>query len=65
MADQPRDPPWVESLTCSFCGKKRTDVEMIVCGPTPAVAICNECVELCAEIMEEQRAPARPEAPAA
>jgi hypothetical protein len=23
----------------------------MVCGPTPSVAICNECVELCTEIM--------------
>jgi ATP-dependent protease Clp ATPase subunit len=26
----------------------------MVCGPTPSVAICNECVELCTEIMAEQ-----------
>ncbi|MGO9956874.1 MAG: ClpX C4-type zinc finger protein [Solirubrobacteraceae bacterium] len=44
-----------ETLRCSFCGKAYADVQDIVCGPTPAVAICNECVELCREIMIEQR----------
>jgi ATP-dependent Clp protease ATP-binding subunit ClpX len=42
-------------LRCSFCGKGSADVEAIVCGPTPSVAICNECVELCNEIVAEQR----------
>jgi len=41
-------------VTCSFCGKPRTEVDQIVCGPTPAIAICNECVDLCREIMDEQ-----------
>ena len=44
------------TLTCSFCGKSRTQVDEMVCGPTPAVAICNECVDLVAEMMAEQRA---------
>ncbi|MGO9753854.1 MAG: ClpX C4-type zinc finger protein [Solirubrobacteraceae bacterium] len=42
-----------ESLRC-FCGKAHANVRDMVCGPTP-VAICNECVELCREIMFEQR----------
>jgi hypothetical protein len=29
-------------------------VQTMVCGPTPAVAICNECVALVTEIMREQ-----------
>ncbi len=45
----------VADVRCSFCGKHHTDVDQIVCGPTPAVAICNECVALCGEIMAEQR----------
>jgi ClpX C4-type zinc finger len=44
-----------DALRCSFCGKAYADVEIIVSGPTPSVAICNECVELCTEIMAEER----------
>jgi len=34
---------------CSFCGKAKTDVDQLVNGPT--VYICNECVELCEDIL--------------
>jgi phage FluMu protein Com len=44
-----------DALRCSFCGKVYADVETMVCGPTPAVAICNQCVELVTEIMREER----------
>jgi hypothetical protein len=54
------------SLRCSFCGKPGDEVRSIVCGPTPAVAICDECVDLCDEIIREQLAgPAPDEPPAA
>jgi len=46
----------LDLLRCSFCGKPRDRVDDMVCGPTPQVAICNECVDLVAEIMAEQRA---------
>ncbi|MDP3447575.1 MAG: ATP-dependent Clp protease ATP-binding subunit ClpX [Eubacteriales bacterium] len=36
---------------CSFCGKAQEDVHRIIAGP--GVNICNECVELCREIIEE------------
>jgi ATP-dependent Clp protease ATP-binding subunit ClpX len=39
-------------LRCSFCGKSQNEVKKIIAGPT--VYICNECVELCNEIMEEE-----------
>jgi hypothetical protein len=39
------------SIVCSFCGKPRDEVSGIVAGPTPSIAICNECVSLCAEIL--------------
>ncbi len=45
------------SLRCSFCGKQYSEVETMICGPTPAVAICNACVELCTEIIAEGRGP--------
>jgi phage FluMu protein Com len=43
------------ALRCSFCGKVYAEVKTMVCGPTPLVAICNECVELVTEIMREER----------
>jgi hypothetical protein len=43
-----------DALRCSFCGKTYAEVETMVCGPTPSVAICNECVELCTEIIAEE-----------
>ncbi len=38
-----------DGLYCSFCGKHRTEVDQLVSGP--GVFICNECVELCMEIV--------------
>jgi ATP-dependent Clp protease ATP-binding subunit ClpX len=55
----------VESLRCSFCGKPRSQVFSIVAGPTPGVAICNECVALCAEIISEENVPPPPDPQAA
>ena len=37
----------------------------MIAGPTPAVAICNECVALCAEIVSEESAPPPPDGHAA
>ncbi len=51
------------SLRCSFCHKPGDQVRSIVCGPTPAVAICDECVEVCGEIVREQLADTAPEKP--
>ena len=39
------------SLRCSFCGKGKGDVEKLIAGPR--VFICNECVNLCIEIVIE------------
>jgi len=41
-----------ESLVCSFCSKSRKDVTKMIVGATK-VAICNECVKLCVEILDE------------
>lgn len=38
---------------CSFCGKSQDEVQKIIAGPR--VYICNECVSLCTEILEEQK----------
>ena len=40
------------NISCSFCGKSQEQVNKIVAGP--GVYICNECVDLCQEIMEEE-----------
>lgn len=42
-------------VACSFCGKSSNDVRKLVAGP--AVHICDECVGLCNEILDESRAP--------
>jgi ATP-dependent Clp protease ATP-binding subunit ClpX len=39
-------------LRCSFCGKTQSQVKKLIAGP--GVYICNECVELCNEIIEEE-----------
>lgn len=38
-------------IKCSFCGKEQEQVRRIVAGP--GVCICDECIELCQEIIEE------------
>ncbi len=42
---------------CSFCGKGQDEVKRLIAGPG-AVYICDECVELCREIIEEEDTPA-------
>jgi ATP-dependent Clp protease ATP-binding subunit ClpX len=42
----------IERLHCSFCGKSQDEVKKLIAGPT--VYICNECVELCNEILAEE-----------
>ncbi|MCT3334782.1 ATP-dependent Clp protease ATP-binding subunit ClpX [Lacticaseibacillus paracasei] len=39
-------------VTCSFCGKSQDQVKKIVAGP--GVYICNECIDLCKEIIDEE-----------
>ena len=49
-----------ENLICSFCSKSRKDVTKMIVGATK-VAICNECVKLCVEILEEDVVKSRKE----
>ncbi|TMR90556.1 ATP-dependent Clp protease ATP-binding subunit ClpX [Nonomuraea basaltis] len=42
-------------LTCSFCGKTQQEVRKLIAGP-PTVHICDECVELCTELITEELA---------
>ena len=39
-------------LKCSFCGKTQDQVKKLIAGPE--VYICDECVELCNEILDEE-----------
>ncbi|MEB6569211.1 ATP-dependent Clp protease ATP-binding subunit ClpX [Staphylococcus auricularis] len=48
-----------ENLKCSFCGKDQDQVKKLVAGS--GVYICNECIELCSEIVEEELAQSQPE----
>ncbi|HBL2303568.1 TPA: ATP-dependent Clp protease ATP-binding subunit ClpX [Enterococcus faecium] len=41
-----------ETVRCSFCGKTQEEVKKIVAGP--GVYICNECIDLCKEIIDEE-----------
>ncbi|MDP6366685.1 MAG: ATP-dependent Clp protease ATP-binding subunit ClpX [Nitrospinota bacterium] len=41
-----------DSLRCSFCGKSQEEVRKLIAGPQ--VYVCDECVELCNEIMTEE-----------
>lgn len=41
-----------DNLYCSFCGKNQKEVSKLIAGP--AVYICDECIQLCSEIIEEE-----------
>ncbi len=41
-------------ITCSFCGKTEDQVKKIIAGPN--VYICNECVDLCKQILADEAA---------
>ena len=41
-----------DNLFCSFCGKNQKEVTKLIAGP--AVYICDECIELCNEIVDEE-----------
>ena len=40
-----------DTLFCSFCGKSQKEVKKLIAGPT--VFVCDECVELCMDIIKE------------
>ena len=52
-------PPKNNNYRCSFCGKSQDEVKKLIAGPT--VFICDECIELCNEIMVEEWAQAKSE----
>lgn len=46
------DTSGMDAVHCSFCGKSQDEVKKIVAGP--GVYICNECVDLCQQIIEQE-----------
>lgn len=46
--------PLIDLLKCSFCGKSQKQVKKLIAGP--GVYICDECIDLCNEIIEEELA---------
>ena len=42
-----------DTLRCSFCNKSQRDVRKLIAGPT--VYICDECVDICLDIIAEER----------
>jgi ATP-dependent Clp protease ATP-binding subunit ClpX len=48
-----RNTPGSEEYRCSFCGKSASQVRKLIMGPKDAY-ICDECVDVCAEIIEEE-----------
>ncbi|QLG87184.1 ATP-dependent Clp protease ATP-binding subunit ClpX [Chitinibacter bivalviorum] len=50
MSDKPSD----KLLYCSFCGKSQHEVQKLIAGPQ--VFICNECIELCTDVIQEESA---------
>ena len=42
-----------DNIRCSFCNKTQDQVKKLIAGPA-GVYICDECVEICADIVEEE-----------
>jgi len=53
--NMPRKKGEGDSLRCSFCNKNQRDVRKLIAGPT--VYICDECVDICLDIIAEEREP--------
>ncbi|MCY4515025.1 MAG: ATP-dependent Clp protease ATP-binding subunit ClpX, partial [Candidatus Tectomicrobia bacterium] len=50
----PRKDSQGDKLRCSFCGKSQDEVKRLIAGPT--VYICDECIDLCNDIILEEGA---------
>jgi ATP-dependent Clp protease ATP-binding subunit ClpX len=50
--DTPKYGSSMGNLTCSFCGKGQREVKKLIAGPT--VYICDECIDLCNDIIREE-----------
>ncbi len=54
MSPRSTPPDGPEQLKCSFCGKSQRHVKKLIAGPS--VYICDECIELCNDIVEDELA---------
>ena len=52
-----------DKIRCSFCGKSQEQVRKMIAGTGNNVFICDECIELCSQILEEELGPEGEEAP--
>ena len=59
MSDEPTITPSTSAkasasvdVHCNFCGRSSTTVKHVIAGPN--VNICNDCVDICVEILEDQ-----------
>lgn len=52
-----------DKIRCSFCGKSQEQVRKMIAGTGNNEFICDECIELCSEILEEELGPEGEEAP--
>ena len=50
--DTPKYGNSLGNLTCSFCGKNQREVKKLIAGPS--VYICDECIDLCNDIIREE-----------
>jgi ATP-dependent Clp protease ATP-binding subunit ClpX len=55
-----------QKILCSFCNKSNQDVALLIAGPCLGLGkgrmyICNECVEICQQIVKADRKPAKAE----
>jgi ATP-dependent Clp protease ATP-binding subunit ClpX len=55
LLERRRDPS--EGRRCSFCARSESRVGKLIAGP--GVYICDECIELCNEILEQERSQGR------
>ena len=49
-----------DKTSCSFCGKSKDKVKTLVAGPN-GLYICDECVEICQDILKEDQAKIAPD----
>ena len=52
MSDKDNNNEEEKLLNCSFCGKNQNEVRKLIAGPE--VFICNECIDLCNDIIKEE-----------
>src|SRR5262245_65904049 len=42
-----------DKARCNFCGKSQSEVKKLIAGPS--VSICNECIDICSELVADDR----------